>query len=647
MISSLEKVGQWLQALHYFEFMCSSDLQPSLVSFNAMISSFEKGEQWQMGICFLQMMQDLEIQPDIFSFNALISCCEKGGHWQTALSFFQSMLEAAVQPVVISYGALISACEKASQWESALQLFEAIPKAQLRPSTTSLNAAISACEKAFRWPESLSLLVGSASSSHVDLISFNAAMSACEKFSQWRWVLHLWSHIQDTTSQAADLVSYCTAISSCDKTSHWQHALLLFMLMQNARIQASDLSLSATVSACAKSGQWNALNRLTAQGRVSFLQRKKSTCVGALTSAVVPNNPPASLLGCPAPAPDVTNAAPFRLISCFADAIPALERRELVNDGQVYPVGLYLIDYAAQHAAAELTAPRVRISVWKYGLQAILTSGSFCSKNTHQLFPGQLSCFHMTGLSLDFYRDYNTSWERPSQYFTTIDQINRSKLMLCEETLLMSVKMMSTYLEITGDHEGVSQGTGGITGRCFDQYFWYAPACRRNSSSCIPCFTGGTGWGSLEMLQKATFLGIPLAWITAKDWNAYSALPKDYDSIFYWWTPDPTFLSLNAEQIMFPAHNGFMRNYNVDIKHVEMIMADQLQSGESYFDAACRWLHANGDWWQQWIPDKTKCFARYGLYNAKEDFRLPWLGLPSWVFLRRDAGDATVAMTVS
>ncbi|CAK9059806.1 unnamed protein product [Durusdinium trenchii] len=155
-----------------------------------------------------------------------------------------------------------------------------------------------------------------------------------------------------------------------------------------------------------------------------------------------------------------------------------------------------------------------------------------------------------------FPKDYNTSWERPSQYFTTIDQINRSKLMLCEETLLMSVKMMSTYLEITGDHEGVSQGTGGITGRCFDQYFWYAPACRRNSSSCIPCFTGGTGWGSLEMLQKATFLGIPLAWITAKDWNAYSALPKDYDSIFYWWTPDPTFLSLNAEQIMFPAHNG-------------------------------------------------------------------------------------------
>lgn len=120
---------------------------------------------------------------------------------------------------------------------------------------------------------------------------------------------------------------------------------------------------------------------------------------------------------------------------------------------------------------------------------------------------------------------------------------------------------------------------------------------------------------------------------------------------------------------------------------------DKLQFGESYFDAACRWLLANGDWWpgflrvaisiwpgnleevygnvqanlvfscsnltmqkqdlcavclvvsllfcfscwpdlmpgmsmsiqrwRKWIPDKTKCFARYGLYNPKEDARMP------------------------
>ena len=44
----------------------------------------------------------------------------------------------------------------------------------------SSGTFVSSGEKAFRWPESLSLLVGSASSSHVDLISFNAAMSGSD-----------------------------------------------------------------------------------------------------------------------------------------------------------------------------------------------------------------------------------------------------------------------------------------------------------------------------------------------------------------------------------------------------------------------------------------------------------------------------------
>eukprot|EP00913_Durusdinium_trenchii_P033474 g31339.t1 len=39
---------------------------------------------------------------------------------------------------------------------------------------------------------------------------------------------------------------------------------------------------------------------------------------------------------------------------CFPDAVPEGERRELVKQGEHYPVGLFMIDYAAQHATAEL-----------------------------------------------------------------------------------------------------------------------------------------------------------------------------------------------------------------------------------------------------------------------------------------------------
>ncbi|CAK9007773.1 unnamed protein product [Durusdinium trenchii] len=402
---------------------------------------------------------------------------------------------------------------------------------------------------------------------------------------------------------------------------------------------------------------------------------------------------------------------------CFADGIPEFGRRELVNDGQVYPVGLFVLDYAAQHATAELVnillqekmgyvvqkmvngslashaffalagcarptdysdrgcseerTTRAHISVegWTAGypkewqlLQRDYPSvaprnlGSMGYVGTTSLFiPSHVQelAYNAEGLSLDFYRDYNTSWRQPAQFFTRIEKINRSKLMVCEDTSLMNVEVIKVYLEITGDHEGVSQGNESIRGRCFDQHFWYAPACRSNASSCILSVTGGTGWGISEMLQKATLLGMPLAWATANGWEAYTSLPMDYDAVFYWWTPDPTFLRLNAKTIIFPAHDAvewsknirgtaatrvqidkyisqdltalapdieeFMNNYQVDIQHVEKIMLDKLQFGESYFDAACRWLLANGDWWRKWIPDKTKCFARYGLYNPKEE----------------------------
>lgn len=47
------------------------------------------------------------------------------------------------------------------------------------------------------------------------------------------------------------------------------------------------------------------------------------------------------------------------------------------------------------------------------------------------------------------------------------------------------------------------RGNGDVIGRCFDGHFWYAPACRANSSGCIPVITGGTGWSLNEMMQKA------------------------------------------------------------------------------------------------------------------------------------------------
>lgn len=86
----------------------------------------------------------------------------------------------------------------------------------------------------------------------------------------------------------------------------------------------------------------------------------------------------------------------------------------------------------------------------------------------------------------------------------------------------MTPETMKSYLDVTGDLEGVESresgagGSGGVVstsviGRCFDNYFWYSPACRTDPSACVTCLTGGTGWAVHEIMGKATAHNMPVA----------------------------------------------------------------------------------------------------------------------------------------
>ncbi|CAK9007210.1 unnamed protein product [Durusdinium trenchii] len=404
---------------------------------------------------------------------------------------------------------------------------------------------------------------------------------------------------------------------------------------------------------------------------------------------------------------------------CFPDAVPEGERRELVKQGEHYPVGLFMIDYTAQHATAELvfillqekmgykvqkmldgffgsdtffalagcrsptnlsdrgcgvdgemtTRAHVAVEGWTEGYLPVWEQlqqdyPSSAPRNLGNMgYQGESSsfvarsvqerAFNAEGISLDFYRDYNVSWTDSAKYFSRLQELNRSKLLPCEQTSLMNVELMKVYRDLTGDHEGVTPlGNGQVIGRCFDGYFWYAPVCRtQGSSKCIPFITGGAGWAFQETFQKATFLGMPLAWAVGSNWESYSTLPMELTTIFYWWKPDPTFLRLDAKALIFPPYDRlqwekgiarsaateisidkyisqdlstlapdieeFMKGFMVDIKDVDEIMLEKLESGKPYSDVACRWLHTNTERWRKWLPDKTKCFARYGLYNEK------------------------------
>ena len=103
-------------------------------------------------------------------------------------------------------------------------------------------------------------------------------------------------------------------------------------------------------------------------------------------------------------------------------------------------------------------------------------------------------------------------------------------------------EVMSNYLDLTGDLEGVSGTAPDLTGKCYDAYFWLAPGCRTQPSTCLIWFTGGNGWGMFELLLKATAYNMPVATAVASSFANYGLVPNSYDVMLYWWVPDPTFL---------------------------------------------------------------------------------------------------------
>eukprot|EP00913_Durusdinium_trenchii_P014727 g13816.t1 len=111
---------------------------------------------------------------------------------------------------------------------------------------------------------------------------------------------------------------------------------------------------------------------------------------------------------------------------------------------------------------------------------------------------------------------------------------------------------MKTYVEITGDLDGVMITGEQYAGNCPDEHFWISPACRAQHDRCIPFFTGGDGWDIEGYLQKSTSWNMPMAIAVAASWTDYQLLPLQFKSLFYWWVPDPTFLELVPEEVMFP-----------------------------------------------------------------------------------------------
>eukprot|EP00438_Fugacium_kawagutii_P009681 Skav208637 [mRNA] locus=scaffold1081:17987:19487:- [translate_table: standard] len=225
-------------------------------------------------------------------------------------------------------------------------------------------------------------------------------------------------------------------------------------------------------------------------------------------------------------------------------------------------------------------------------------------------FSGRLqeNAYSTEGLGLQFFRNWNASWKQPWKYFGSISSIATSQLAPC-------------------------------SGWALEEYMQKAGAGRLSSGE-----------------VAATIHNMPVAAAVAASWGDYTTIPQSGDVLFFWWSPDPTFIEMNPLSVKFPKYNAkewkrgywasassqqsintivsrdlellapiverFADRLDLPITEMNAMLLDQKQTAATWQHVTCRWLKANRHLWQSWIPDESECFPGFGLYDsALEDFR--------------------------
>ncbi|CAK9094833.1 unnamed protein product [Durusdinium trenchii] len=214
---------------------------------------------------------------------------------------------------------------------------------------------------------------------------------------------------------------------------------------------------------------------------------------------------------------------------------------------------------------------------------------------------------------------------------------------------------MGDYARYSGDYDGVvNQTDGSFAAKCdANNRWWFAPACRHNSSACIPVFTAGTGWKVQAMMQWSTAYGIPAAIAVSGGWSLFVKHVQTFRALHYWWVPDSTFIDMLPEQLIFARHSAnewlagdkktgglgsyvskmvsnnlrskagrvreFVSNMNFELPEIQNLLLEYKESG-SALNVSCKWMQDNRARWSAWKPKLTSCYEGFGLVDASGAF---------------------------
>merc|ERR1719223_2096940 len=103
-------------------------------------------------------MIEQQIEPDLVTYNALLLACRSGRAWQSALTFVSEMRGRFIKPDRITYGTIFGLGELGGQHLSIEGMLKEMQRELIIPNAIIINSAIAACERAKKWELALMLL---------------------------------------------------------------------------------------------------------------------------------------------------------------------------------------------------------------------------------------------------------------------------------------------------------------------------------------------------------------------------------------------------------------------------------------------------------------------------------------------------------
>ncbi|CAE7892842.1 unnamed protein product [Symbiodinium microadriaticum] len=140
----------WIGVLRLVHEMARESIQKSTTTCNSVLTALERLGCWEQALAFFREMPGFSLVPELISYNATMTSFEKESRWEEVLSL---LVEAKSRRMGdgISYNCCIAACQKASNWLHTLALLEEMRGSLARPDSIAYNSAILASSGMSRW----------------------------------------------------------------------------------------------------------------------------------------------------------------------------------------------------------------------------------------------------------------------------------------------------------------------------------------------------------------------------------------------------------------------------------------------------------------------------------------------------------------